>query len=91
MKHRRSIDLEPPFRPARYYPHNPEQFHTLRGMNQWEVLGAKCGACGHIRWFDKDAILRRYGDMYLMNLRHRLRCECGNSDGNIVLIGHLSR
>ncbi|WP_429112948.1 hypothetical protein [Ensifer sp. KUDG1] len=91
MKHKRGIELTAPFRPAHYVEHNPSQYHTIRGMNQWEVLGAKCAACGHIGWLDKDAILRTFGDMYLMNLRNRLRCECGSSAGNVVLIGNLPR
>ncbi|MDR6757191.1 hypothetical protein J2Y48_002487 [Mycoplana sp. BE70] len=91
MRHPRGIDLTAPFRPASYAPHNPSQYHTLRGLQQWEVLGAKCGACGHIGWLDKDAVMRKCGDQYLMNLRGRIRCECGNKDGNIVLIGNLPR
>lgn len=91
MKHARGIDLTAPFRPASYTEHNPSQYHTIRGLNQWEVLGCKCSACGHIGWVDKDAVLRQYGDQYLMNLRGKFRCDCGNRTENIVLIGNLPR
>lgn len=91
MRHRRGIDLSAPFRPKDFTVHNPEQYHTLRGLHQWEVLGGKCGACGHIGWLDMDAVLRRYGDQYLMNLRGKFRCACGNKVGNSVLIGRLPR
>lgn len=91
MKHPRGIDLTPPFRPKDYIEHNPSQYHTIRGMADWEVLGCKCGACGHIGWLNKETVMRAFGDQYLMNLRNRLRCECGNKVGNIVLIGRLPR
>lgn len=74
-----------------YVEHNPSQYHTIRGLQQWEILGCKCGACGHIGWVDKDAILREWGDLYLMNLRNRFKCVCENKDGNKVLIGKLPR
>ncbi len=66
-------------------------YHTVRGMRDWEVLGAKCSACGHVGWVNKDAVLRQYGDQYLMNLRSKFRCDCGNMTDNTVLIGHLPR
>jgi hypothetical protein len=91
VKHRRSISLVAPFKPKDYYEHDPAQYHTLRQLQQWEIVGCKCGVCGHIGWVDKEAVLRVFGDMYLMNLRYRMLCACGNKDGNKVLIGRLAR
>ena len=91
MRHHRGIDPTAPFKPSSFAEHNPSQYHTLRGMNQWEVLGAKCSACGRIGWVNKDAVLARWGDQYLLNLRGKFRCDCGNKTDNTVLIGHLPR
>lgn len=55
------------------------------------MLGARCSACGRIGWLNKDAVLERWGDQYLMNLRSRFRCDCGNRTDNVVLIGRLPR
>lgn len=91
MKHRRGIDLSAPVRPSAFREHDPRYHDTLKSLREWEVVGAKCAACGRISWLDKSAIQRQLGDQYLMNLRYRLRCECGNKEGNLVLIGALDR
>ncbi len=91
MKHRRGNDLSAQAPAASYTEHDPAMYHTLKGLREWEVLGAKCAACGHVGWVNKDALLARFGDRYLMNLHGQFRCRCGNRDGNTVLIGRLPR
>ncbi len=91
VKHRRSINLTAPFRPASFREHDGQQYETLKGLREWEVLGAKCSKCEHVSWLDKVAVERIVGDHYLLNLRHMLRCGCGNREGNKVLIGMLGR
>jgi hypothetical protein len=98
MKHRRSIDLSgagdrliAPIRPVSHYEHDGKQYDTLSAMRDWDVLGARCGACGHIAWFDHRAVLRRWGNQYLLNLPRRLVCHCGNRRDNKVLVGRLGR
>lgn len=34
-------------------------------MHEWEVLGAKCGQCGHIGWLDRRKVTGRFGNLYL--------------------------
>ncbi len=91
MKHRRGIDLTAPVRPSSFREHDGKQYETLRGLREWEVLGARCGKCGRLAWLDKRTVQREWGDQYLLNLPHKLRCECGNKEGNRVLIGTLDR
>jgi hypothetical protein len=91
MKHPRSIDLAAPFAPAAFREHDGCDYQTLKSLPDWEVLGAKCGACGRISWLDKRTVEREWGNQYLLNLRHRLRCKYGNKEGNTVLIGKLPR
>ncbi|MGT2442998.1 hypothetical protein ACU4I5_10430 [Ensifer adhaerens] len=83
--------LKAPFPPTTYIEHNPAMYNTIRSLHEWEVLGGRCSACGHIGWLNKDAVLERWGDQYLMNLRNRFRCDCGNRTDNVVLIGRLPR
>lgn len=82
MKHRRGIDLTPRFPPADYREHDGQQYETLKSLREWEVLGARCGKCGRVSWLDKRAVEREWGNQYLMNLRDKLKCECGNKEGN---------
>jgi hypothetical protein len=45
-----------------------------------------------VAWLDKQAVMRQIGgNQYLLNLRGKLKCECGNKQGNDVLIGYLDR
>lgn len=91
MKHRRGIDLSAPFHPSDYREHDGQQYETLNSLKEWEVLGARCAKCGRVSWLDKRAVEREWGNHYLLNLRNKLRCECGNKAGNTVLIGTLPR
>lgn len=91
MKHRRGIDLAAPFAPSSFIEHDPSLYTAVKGLAQWEVLGAKCSACGHIGWLNKEAVLARWGNQYLMNMRGKFKCVCGNKDNNTVLIGRLPR
>lgn len=90
MKHQRSIDLAP-VHPARYHEPSLATLETVFSMREWEVLGAKCGKCGHTAWLDKASVVRRYGNQYLQNMGRKLVCRCGNKDGNRVLVGTLGR
>ena len=48
--------------------------------------------CSRVAWLDKQAVMRKIGgNQYLLNLRGKLKCECGNKQGNDVLIGYLDR
>jgi hypothetical protein len=91
VKHRRGIDLAAPFPPKDYREHAPVFYDTLASLKEWEVLGGKCEKCGHISWLDKKAVERQIGNHYLMNVRQKLTCQCGNKEGNRVLIGKLGR
>jgi len=90
MKHRRSIDLAP-VHPARFGEPLPSVLETVSSMREWEVLGAKCGKCGHTAWLDKAAVVRRCGNQCLQNMGRKLVCRCGNRAGNTVLVGTLGR
>lgn len=90
MKHRRSIDLAP-VKPASFQEFDGYDYDTIRLLKEWEVLGAKCGKCGKRTWLDKRAIVDRYGNQYLKYMGSKLKCTCGNRDGNRVLIGKLGR
>jgi len=91
MKHRRGTDLVAPFSPTDYREHDGQQYESLKSLREWEVLGAKCGKCGRVSWLDKRAVEREIGNQYLLNIRWMLRCQCGNKEGNRLLIGTLSR
>jgi hypothetical protein len=39
----------------------------------------------------RNAVERKVGNQYLLNLRGKLKCDCGNKQGNDVLIGYLDR
>jgi len=90
MKHRRSIDLAP-VHPARFREPSSATLETVASMREWEVLGAKCGKCGHTAWLDKASVIRRCGNQYLQNMGGKLVCRCGNRTGNSVLVGTLGR
>lgn len=90
MKHQRGIDLAAPFPPAAYEEHG-NNYKTLKDLSEWQVLGAKCGRCGHIAWLNHQAVTREIGNQYLIHLRGKLRCRCGNGEGNRVLLGNLPR
>ena len=71
-----------------------KSFHTLATLAtlaEWEVIGAQGSKCGHVAWLDKRVLLRRMGNQYLLHLRGKLRCTCGNRAGNDVLVGMLDR
>ena len=68
-----------------------EAFENLKNLSEWEVLGGRCAGCGPVSWLDKKAIERQIGNQYLLNLRGKLRCSCGNRIGNEVLIERIDR
>jgi hypothetical protein len=74
-----------------YRVHDGVSLDTVTGLQQWEVLGGQCAKCGRISWLEKRAVERKVGNQYLLNLRGKLKCECGNKQGNDVLIGYLDR
>lgn len=85
------MKLTAPFQPSSFIEHDPATYNTIKGLQEWEVLGARCSACGRVGWVNKDTVLARWGDQYLMNLRGRFRCDCGNRTDNTVLVGRLPR
>jgi hypothetical protein len=91
VKHRRSIDLAAPFPPAHHRIRDGEPHETLKGLSEWEVLGARCPKCGRTAWLDKRLVLREWGDGSLLSFGQKLRCTCGNREGNVVLVGALPR
>lgn len=91
MKHRRGIDLAAPFPPAEFQEDDGTSHRTLMSMAEWDVLGAKCGRCDRVSWLDHRALAREIGNQYLMHLKSRLRCSCGNKNGNKILVGKLPR
>lgn len=93
MRHPRGIDLTAPIKPARYHEHQPSGsvMETVSGLREWEVLGARCGSCGHTAWLDRNKVVRRFGNQYLRSLGSKLVCRCGNRKGNTVLVGSLGR
>lgn len=93
MRHPKGIDLVAPIKPARYEEHRNSSsvMETVSGLREWEVLGAKCGKCGHTEWLDKNKVVRRFGNHYLQNMGGKLVCRCGNRQGNKVLVGTLGR
>jgi len=93
MRHRRGIDLLASVAPAKHYEYVPNSsvYESLASLREWEVLGAKCGRCGHTAWLDKAAVTRRIGNHYLLNIGPKLVCRCGNAKGNKVLVGTLGR
>lgn len=91
MRHRRGIDLTAPFRPSHYNLYRGTSLETLASVKEWEVIGAQCGKCERISWLDKRLIEREFGNQYLMHLPRKLKCACGNKEGNTLLIGTLPR
>lgn len=93
MRHPKGIDLVAPIRPARYDEYRPSSavVDTVAELREWQVLGAKCGKCGHIAWLDRKEVVRRIGNQYLHNIGGKLVCRCGNREGNTVLVGTLGR
>lgn len=93
MYHRKGIDLVAPIKPSKHHEYvaNTSVHETVSGMRDWEVLGAKCGKCGHTAWLDPKKVTRHAGNHYLMNVGRRLVCRCGNREGNTVLVGTLGR
>lgn len=91
MRHPRGIDLLSAIEPVRHHEPSTHLLETLSMMREWEVLGAKCGKCGHIAWLDPKRVIRNHGNQYLQNMGGKLRCGCGNKQGNTVLIGTLGR
>ncbi|MFS8146871.1 hypothetical protein ATY78_15640 [Rhizobium sp. R635] len=88
MKHRRSIELQPP---AGYAIEIERQ--TLATLPQWFVVHARCRACRHQTPIDRRDVTRRCGDeLSLATLAKRLKCRgCGNRSGNLLLLGKLPR
>ena len=91
MQHRRGIDLTAPIKPARYSEPSFSVMDKLSTLRSWEVLGARCGRCGHTAWLEKAAVMRRFGNQFLGNMDGKLVCRCGNRHGNKVLVGTLGR
>jgi hypothetical protein len=61
-------------------------------LTQWELLGGPCSKCGYIGWLDKRAVMAKIGNVYLLNLRHKLHCRaCDHKGDQDVLIGMLDR
>ncbi|TCM58220.1 hypothetical protein C8J36_101119 [Rhizobium sp. PP-F2F-G48] len=91
MKHRKSIDLRSD-RPVRTRYAQFELHKALKDLSSWEMLGAECDVCQRQSWFDSGAIMRWVGaDMTLFALQPRLKCQCGNRDGNKLMIGLMRR
>jgi hypothetical protein len=74
-----------------YRVHDGKTLDTLKGLREWEVLGAQCAACERITWLDTRKILAIVGNQYLINLRGKMKCRCGNKAGNSVLTGIIDR
>lgn len=90
MKHRRGIELAAPFQPA-HSNEDPDGYITLKDLGESRVLGAKCGECQRVSWLNSRAVMQAIGNQHLMHLKGKLRCSCGNRDGNKILIGKLPR
>ena len=93
MRHRRGIDLSAPIPPAKFAEYEPSAkiLDKLSSLYDWEILGARCGKCGHVGWLDRGKLIRRYGNQFLQHLGPKLVCRCGNREGNRVLLGTLGR
>ena len=76
---------------AAYRVHDGKTLDTVKGLHEWEVLGAECAACRKVAWLDKRKILAKVGNQFLINLRGKFKCTCGNKAENAVLIGQLDR
>ena len=74
-----------------YRVHDGKTLDTIESLQQWEILGGQCAKCGRVAWLEKRSVAKTLGNQYLLNLRGRLKCECGNRRGNDVLIGYLDR
>jgi hypothetical protein len=82
MKHRRGIDLggaEPPGL-------TDLDGWRLDGLQEWDLLGAHCLACGHRNILDRWELQRRLGKAtYLAGIRQKLRCTACGNHGSIAL------
>ena len=65
----------------------PGIYPTLRNLHASMALGARCGKCRHIVQLNVAEIVQRLTtDIYVVNLRRRLRCDqCGNCTDNRLL------
>ncbi|OWV73698.1 hypothetical protein ATY76_30290 [Rhizobium sp. R339] len=88
MKHRRSIELQPP---AGYAIETERQ--TLATLPQWFVIHGRCRVCRHQAPIGRRDVIRRCGDtLSLATLARRLACRaCGNRSGNLLLLEKLPR
>lgn len=56
-------------------------FEKLSGVRRPFVVHVWCRGCGRVVTLDVDALLDRLGDVYLSDLKRRLRCSaCGAAD-----------
>ncbi|MCD7111605.1 hypothetical protein LRX75_21450 [Rhizobium sp. DKSPLA3] len=96
MKHPRSIDLRTemsaPFKPARARDASYDLWRLIGDLPQYEILGGTCPKCGNVGWLDMDVVRRKVGaDMSLNHFKEKLVCQCGNREGNRLMIGTLAR
>lgn len=96
MKHPRSIDLRTemsaPFKPARSRDGSYDLWRQIGDLPQYEIIGGTCAECGHVGWLDMDMVRKRVGaDMSLNDFKEKLVCQCGNREGNRLMIGTLGR
>lgn len=95
MKHRRSIELgtlsNQPQYPIVGYPLD----ETFEQLEQWYVLGVRCGRCGRYAVLDRYGLAKKWGkSTVISSLANRLRCqsaECDNRYGNTFWLGKLPR
>ncbi|KQS73019.1 hypothetical protein ASG39_04690 [Rhizobium sp. Leaf371] len=96
MKHRKGIDLRQemaaPFKPARARDAAYDLWRLIGDLPQYEILGGTCPNCLHVGWLDMTAVKQQAGDsMSLNEFQTKLKCQCGNREGNRLMIGTLSR
>jgi hypothetical protein len=92
MKHRKGVDLRTemsaPFKPARSRDASYDLWRLIGDLPQYEILGGSCPKCTRIGWLDMDFVRRRVGaEMSLNQFQAKLKCQCGNRDGNRLMIG----
>ena len=96
MKHKRGIDLRAemsaPFKPARSREGSYDLWRLIGDLPQYEIIGCTCPKCGNVGWLDMDAVRKKVGaDMSLNHFQAKLVCQCGNREGNRLMIGTLAR
>ncbi len=59
---------------------------TLGAISEWQSLHAKC-RCGHLRWIDRKALLRKFGaDARTKDLEKLLKCRRCKKRGFAIFI-----